>query len=377
MHRRSYLRALSLGIAGVAGCSDVIGTEQMPVSPSTVTPDEVNVRIETLTMRVDVPWGIDFHPESTNLYFTERPGQIRRLERGEEGGLSGGRREVVADFTDTVVSSEDGDSGLLGFVFHPNDPSVAYTYQTYRGDDGLRNRVVRHDVNDGFTPTGVLLDGIPAAKLRNGGRLAIGPERALYVTTGDAMKPDAAQNLESLAGKVLRLTLDGAPHPENPFGNATFTYGHCNPQGIAFHPSTGVPFCTDRGDEHGAVSVLRPGHNYGWPSVQNDRGKAADSIVTYNSAVQPGGAAFYTGDIEEWRGDLFFGALAGRHLHRIVVDPETTTVARENILLQGEYGRLRTAFTGPNDGLFVTTSNRDEAGAPIPQDDRILQIRPV
>jgi glucose/arabinose dehydrogenase len=238
--------------------------------------------------------------------------------------------------------------------------------------------VVRHRVADGFAPDGVVVDGIPAGTIHDGGRLAFGPEGYLYVTTGDAGDGERAQDRESLAGKVLRVTPDGDAHPDNPDGGdpRVFTYGHRNPQGLAWLNGTLV--ASEHGPDHDdEINMLRASENYGWPEVMgpSDDESYADPLTSYTPTIAPGSAAVYEGPIDDWHGDLFVGTLAGRHLRRIRI--EDGSVVDQERLLDEEYGRLRTAFTGPDDHLYVTTSNQDGRGTPAPQDDRVLRIQPV
>jgi len=367
MERRSYLRSLAAaGLVGTAGCLRSAGSD-----PTTTT-ERPRFRIETVTMNLEVPWGAAFGPDG-DLYLTERPGRIQRVSTETE------LKEEVADLTDRVASR--GEGGLLGLAFHPNDAGLAYTYQTYRSDanqsdGGLANRVVRHRVSDGFARESVVLDGIPGGKTHDGGRIAFGPDGALYVTTGDAGEGARAQDVDSLAGKVLRLTPDGDPHPDNPFDNEVFTYGHRNPQGLAWRGNT--PFSTEHGpDTDDEVNVLRAGRNYGWPEVMGptDGDRFTDPLVSYTPTIAPGSATFYDGAIADWQGDFFFGTLAGVHLRRVRFDGDE--VVEQERLLDDRYGRLRTVFTGPEDHLYVTTSNQDGRGTPAPQDDRVLRIHPA
>ena len=387
MDRRAYLRVLSLGLAGLSGCGRLAGRRRPPsaVAASTETPtptatetttvkeESAAVRIETVTMGLEVPWGATFHPESGALYLTERPGRIRRVTpRNGPEELVGGDPELVADLTDAVEAKDA--SGLLGLAFHPDDPDLAYTYGTYETDRGIENRIVRHDVADDFAVESIVLDGIPAATERNGGRLAVGPGGALYATTGDAGEPRRAGDRDSLAGKVLRLTADGEPHPDNPFESAVFTYGHRNPEGLAVGPDGSI-YATERGpDGADEINRLRVGNDHGWPGTQEGE---TDPIVAYEPAIGPAGATFYDGPIESWVGKLFFGTLSGRHLRRMTIDRDARTVVEQHKLLDGAYGRLRTAFAGPDGHLYVTTSNRDGEGHPAPTDDRVLRIRPA
>jgi glucose/arabinose dehydrogenase len=362
MERRAYLGSLAAGVFGLGGCLRTSGSD-----PTTTTED-APFRIETVTMELEVPWGTAFGPEG-DLFVTERPGRVQRITP------EGAREEPVADLTDQVATQ--GEGGLLGLALHPDDPDLAYTFQTYE-DDELRNRVVRHRVSDGFARESVVLDGIPGATIHDGGRIEFGPEGALYVTTGDASRGQLAQNKHSLAGKILRLTPDGDAHPDNPFGNAVFTYGHRNPQGIAWRG--GTVYVTEHGPaSDDEINVLRAGANYGWPDAkgpsENDR--FSDPVAAYTPTIAPASATFYTGPIADWQGDFFFGTLAGVHLHRARI--EDGEVVEEERLLDDKYGRLRTVFTGPDEHLYVTTSNRDGRGedSVAPQDDRILRIQPA
>jgi len=365
MNRRAYLRSLAAATGAVVapGCLRTAGSE-----PTTTTEEEPRFRIQTVTMNLEVPWGTAFAPNG-DLYLTERPGRVQRVVRETN------RKEAVADLTSTVAAR--GEGGLLGLAFHPDDADLAYTYQTYETDGELANRVVRHRVSEGFARESVVMDGIPASSVHDGGRLAFGPDGALYVTTGDASRGDLAQDRDSLAGKVLRLTPEGGPHPDNPFGNAAFTYGHRNPQGLAWRD--GTLYVTEHGpatdDE---INRLEAGNNYGWPEAKgpSDREAVTDPVAAYTPTIAPGSAAFYHGPVRDWQGDFFFGTLAGSHLHRVRLNDQHEVVEQER-LLDEKYGRLRTVFTGPDDHLYVTTSNRDGRGTPAPQDDRVLRIQPA
>ncbi|GAA0225842.1 PQQ-dependent sugar dehydrogenase [Haladaptatus pallidirubidus] len=362
MRRRTYLRTMALGITGFTGCIKSTGST---TQTSTADIDQ-GVRIKTVAMNLEVPWGAAFHSNG-DLYVTERPGRIRRIRPNSN--------DIVADITDEIA--HEGEGGLLGFEFHPENENLAYTYQTYEGQNGLRNRVVRHRINDEFERERTLLDDIPASSVHNGGRLAIYDD-ALYVTTGDAGNEEQAQDENSLAGKVLRVTLNGEPHPDNPFDNKVFTYGHRNPQGLAIRD--GTLFSTEHGpDTDDEINVLEAGNNYGWPTITG-KGEQGDQftnpIATYTPTIAPGGATFYDGPISQWEGDFFFGTLVGQHLHRVRI--EGKEVVEQERLLEGEYGRLRTVFIGPDKHLYVTTSNQDGRSAgPAPQDDRVLRLQPA
>ncbi|WP_254536252.1 PQQ-dependent sugar dehydrogenase [Halomarina litorea] len=372
MDRRTYLASVAgataaglagcLGIGGSDGSTGTDGTAGTTGTAPTTTADGSTVAAETVATGLEVPWGAAYRDGT--LYLTERPGRVVRIVDGE--------REVVAEFSDTRTG---GEGGLLGLVFHPEDPDVACTYQTYSAGQSRANRIRRHDVTDGWRPETVF-DDIPGASVHDGGRLFVW-DGALYATTGDAREADHAQDTTRLHGKVLRLTLDGDPHPDNPFDGGVFTYGHRNPQGLAVRD--GELYATEHGpDTDDEINRLEAGGNYGWPVVRgpSDREAFVDPLTSYTPTIAPGGAVFYPDDgpIADWRGDLFFGTLAGRHLHRARI--EGGEVVEDERLFEGRFGRLRTTFLGPDGHLHAVTSNRDGRGRPNDGDDRVLRFVP-
>lgn len=342
-------------------------------------------RVEVVASGLEVPWDMAFDRDG-NLFFTERPGRVRLWRWGGEG-----RPVLLATLEDTAAV---GEGGLLGLALHPRFPDepFLYVYQTYRTAGRIANRVLRFRFDAGG-PSGprllnpeVVLDGIPAAAIHDGGQLEFGPDGKLYVSTGDAGQPRRAQDPDSLHGKILRLNPDGSVPPDNPLGsdNPVYSLGHRNPEGLAFHPGTGALYAVEHGpDAWDEVNLIEPGTNYGWPvMVGPDHDNYASPLRAYDPIIAPATADFYTGPIREWNGSLFFGTLgfsadsAGRHLHRIRFGPDGRTVAEEEVLFRGGYGRIRAVKTGPDGCLYFGTSNRDGRGDPAPEDDRILRACP-
>ena len=372
MNRRTYLAsAAGVAVTGFAGCLGVGGSGGSAETDATDAGDGTDtttvagatVAAETVASGLEVPWGAAYR--GGTLHLTERPGRVVRVD-------DGGAREVVAEFPDTRTG---GEGGLLGLVFHPEDADVAYTYQTYAADGGRRNRIRRHDVTDGWRAETVF-DGIPGATIHDGGRLFV-RSGALYATAGDASEADRAQDPARLNGSVLRLTLEGDPHPDNPPGGAVFSYGHRNPQGLAVRD--GRLYATEHGsDTDDEINRLEAGGNYGWPVVRgrSDRETFVGPLTDYTPTIAPGGATFYPADgpVEAWRGDLFFGTLAGRHLHRARI--EGGAVTEDERLFEDRFGRLRATFVGPGGNLHAVTSNRDGRGRPAEGDDRVLRFVP-
>jgi aldose sugar dehydrogenase len=234
-----------------------------------------------------------------------------------------------------------------------------------------------------------LLDATPPqAQGRNhfGCRIAFGPDGVLFLTTGDRYVAKLrAQLLNDLAGKVLRLDRDGAALVDSPLvGQSTarpeiFSFGHRNPQGLAFNPWTGSLWSAEFGARGGdEVNVIRPGRNYGWPVVTKgvdydgsrigegaSRPDLEEPIHWWVPAVSPSGMAFYTGEaFPGWRGSLFLAALNPPGLVRLGTDGDRVT-GEERLLWRQT--RLRQVIQGPDGLLYVLT---DEANG------RVLRLQP-
>ena len=289
---------------------------------------------------------------------------------------------------------EVSESGLMGIAFHPDFASQPYVYVThsYRSGRDIRNRLVRMRF-DGATlgEPQVLLDNIPGAGNHNGSRLTIGPDRFLYMTTGDAGRGARAQDLSSVAGKVLRLTLDGRPAPGNPFGTLVYSYGHRNAQGIVFHPETRVLYVAEHGPrDNDEVNRVEIGGNYGWPAVHGfcdgdtsgeeafcSNNDVVGPVTAWTPTVGVSGADFYDADlIPGWKGSLLVTSLRGATLFRLTLSADGREVVEREALFRGQYGRLRDVLVGPRGEVYLATSNRDGRGRPTSDDDRILRILP-
>jgi len=339
------------------------------------------IQVEIVAQNLEAPWAIAPSPDG-RIFLTERPGRIRVVQDGVLLQEPWARIEVAAV----------GEAGLLGLALDPDfsQNRYVYIYYTYRGDQGrLWNRVARLLEHEGRgTDLTVILDRIPGAPIHDGGRIKFGPDGKLYITTGDAASPSLAQDLSSLAGKILRINSDGSIPPDNPFpGSPIYSYGHRNPQGLAWHPVTSKLFSTEHGPSgappnccHDEVNIIEPGKNYGWPMVfgMARDPRFVDPILESGlDTWAPSGASFYSGDKlpQSWKDNLFFAALRNQHLHRVILQPpEFIKVQLQEKLFAGAFGRLRDVVQGPDGFLYLATSNRDGRGTPAPDDDRILRI---
>jgi glucose/arabinose dehydrogenase len=340
----------------------------------------VRLQVETLARDLDTPWDLAWGPDSM-IWFTERGGRVSRLD------LASGRVTPAGE----IAVAESGESGLMGMAFHPDFPRQPWIYFAHSySSGGIRNRLIRMSWRAGrLQNPETLLENIPGRGNHDGSRLAIGPDRLLYMTMGDAGDAENAQDQNSLSGKILRLTLDGRPAPGNPFDNATWSWGHRNPQGLAFMTATGMLYSSEHGPgDADEVNVVLKGRNYGWPAVhgacdtdaernfcrQHD---VVEPITEYTPTIGISGLAVYESDrIPGWRGSLLVTSLRGARFLHITLTPDGRRAASQEDLLRGEYGRLRDVLVTPDGAIYIATSNKDGRGSPAPQDDRILRIRP-
>lgn len=335
------------------------------------------------------PWGMAFLPDG-DILITERPGRVRRVQGGEllPMALRGGPTAWVG-----------GQGGLLDIALHPDFLQNRFVYFSYSKEVEVR---VGGSTERGITTAvararwnGEFLEGLedifvatPAMGTGRhfGSRLLFDRQGYLWITVGEMGLGDPAQDLGSHAGTTVRLFDDGGVPPDNPFAGEEslraghlpeiFSYGHRNPQGLALRPGTGS--LEGSGDvwlhEHGprggdAIHRVLPGANYGWPEVSFGReytffpipdpepGQGVHLPLHYwTPSIAPSGMVFYSGDrFPHWEGDLFAGALAGRHLRRVVF--HGTEVVHEEVLL-AEYGqRIRDVRVGPDGYLYFLTDS--------------------
>jgi glucose/arabinose dehydrogenase len=374
---------LALG-AAAAGCS---GTDAEPIPrvtqptdlPSQPTPTDTPTDsesgpgtppgspggppevVDTLVEGLEVPWGVDFLPDGDAVVTERISGRVDRV--GADG-------EVTPVGT-VAGAAPQGEAGLLGVAVSPDFETdrTLFLYLTTDTD----NRVVRAEL-DGprLSRTTVVLDGIPAGFIHDGGRIAFGPDGQLYVTTGETGNPELAQDPQSLAGKILRITPDGDPAPGNPDPDSpVWSLGHRNVQGLAWDDE-GRLWASEFGDSTwDELNLVEKGGNYGWPEVEGAGGDPSyidPQLVWPVDQASPSGLAFADGH-------LWMAGLRGERLWRIAVSADGKA-SRPRAFFGEEYGRLRTVAVAPDGLLWLTTSNRDGRGEPTPDDDRIIRVEP-
>jgi glucose/arabinose dehydrogenase len=299
------------------------------------------------------PWGVAFLPDGSALVSERDTALIKRV--AADG--------AVTDVGEIADVESGGEGGLLGIAYRDGQ---LYAYFTSATD----NRIVRLPYDDaGLGEAQVLVDGIPAAGIHNGGRLAFGPDGMLYAGTGDAGERPNSQDPTSLGGKILRMTPDGQIPGDNPFPDSyIWSLGHRNVQGLAFDDQ-GRLWASEFGQNtFDELNLIEPGANYGWPEVEGAGGapEFVDPAATWpTQAASPSGVAVY-------HGAVYMAGLRGQTLWQIPIVDGAASSPRP--LFPQEYGRLRTVAVAPDDSLWLITSNTDGRGSPREGDDQILRI---
>ncbi|ROS31739.1 PQQ-dependent sugar dehydrogenase [Cellulomonas sp. PhB150] len=313
----------------------------------------------------DIPWGLVTLPDGTILYSRRDAQDIVRLNPAT------GAKTTVG--TVPNVSGTDGEGGLLGLAIAPTYASDHWLYVMHTSPTD--NRIVRFKVENNLLVTSseqVLLSGILRNKFHDGGRLRFGPDGKLYASTGDAQNGDNAQNISSLNGKVLRLNPDGTVPSDNPFGNYVWSYGHRNPQGLAFD-SQGRLWEQEFGNAvMDETNLITKGGNYGWPACEGTSGTCGTAGYLAPKRTYPTADGSCSG-IAIVRDVLYVACERGTRLYREVISG--TSLTDVQTYFTGTYGRLRTVEPAPDGGLWLTTSTAgDKDSIANNSNEKILHV---
>lgn len=324
--------------------------------------------------RFNTPWAIAFLPDGRML-ITEKPGHIFLVsQKGQK---------IPVDHVPAIAAA--GQNGLLDIAVSPRFSDNREIYFTYSepgtGGSSLvlsRATLVMSDASASLDDMRVIWRQTPAGGGgQSGGIIAFDPEGAhLYLTVGDRMRPDSAQDPDQARGKVLRLNLDGSTPSDNPQADKggvraqSFTTGHRNPYGLAFAPD-GKLWLHEMGPRGGdELNLLKANANYGWPIVSNGdnyngtsiprhstRPEFAAPVLYWTPVIAPAGLAFYKGQMfPQWRGSAFIGGLAARALVRVIFDGE----GGANEADRWDMGaRIRDVAVAPDGALWVIEDDSD------------------
>lgn len=358
----------------VQGTATAAPTGTVQTGELTFAVDGVPDVVATIATDLTTPWGVAFLPDGRAVVTERDTGRVLVVTApAVEDGVAAGDGESVeiGTITDTVARAE---GGLLGVAVSPSfaTDGLLFFYVSTADD----NRIVRATFDGkALGPVEPIVTGIPVAERHNGGALAFGPDGHLWASTGDAEDQANAQARTSLAGKVLRMTVDGEPAPDNPFGTLVWSTGHRNVEGLAFDTDN-LLWASEFGDkEADELNRILPGENYGWPRVEGTGGPAkfAQPALTWSAEEASPAGLTYAG------GYLWMAALRGERLWRIKVASGQVSDPAAYFAAGGDeetFGRLRAVVRAPDGRLWLTTSNTDGRGEAGAGDDRILLIEP-
>ncbi|MDW0199945.1 MAG: PQQ-dependent sugar dehydrogenase [Nitrososphaeraceae archaeon] len=322
--------------------------------------------VEIIAEGLQAPRSIDISKEG-RIFISEKRGSIRVVDNGT----------LLTEPVGDIKAENIGDAGLLGLTLHPNftQNHLFYVYYTYSNSTGLFNKVLMlKESNNRIIDSKTILDGIPGNDYRDGGRIKFGRDGKLYVSTGDASIPELSQDLNSLAGKILRINEDGTIPQDNPFSNsAVYAYGFRNAQGLAWAPNSGALYSSDQGGAgNDEINLISPAKNYGWPHEEcnssGDDNRYTPPLVCFNPSLEPSGIAFAFSNKLGYQNHLIVATLKGSHLRDIDFDSGS-----QNTILVG-YGRIIDLVESEDGSIYVLTSNTDGRALPQQGDDKILRL---
>lgn len=338
--------------------------------------EEHRYRVVTVASGLEHPWGMAFLPND-DILITERPGRLRIVREG---------RLLQDPVAGVPRVSARGQGGLLDVALHPDFAANRLIYLSYSkpGPDGRTTTAIARGRLDGGQLSAVedvfVADAWSRPGTHYGSRIVFDRDGMMYVTVGDRGQMERAQDPGDHAGTTIRLHDDGRVPSDNPFvGRAdalpeVYTYGNRNPQGMVLHPQTGEIWQNEHGARGGdEINWIRSGLNYGWPAITHgvnysgapitpDTARAGmeQPVLHWTPSIAPSGMAVYTGErFPGWRGNFFVGALANRHLRRVVM--EGTRPAHQERLLVNVGQRIRDVRDGPDGYLYVLTDESNGA----------------
>ena len=339
-------------------------------SPSQDDEDLQDVVLKTrvVVSTLSNPWEIVYGPDNF-IWVTEKAGKISRVnpENGQVINLL-----TIADVR------VNGEGGLLGMVLHPDFNNNPFIYVYYCYGATYKAKVVRYSYNNGslINPQ-ILIDQIPAASIHNGSRLLINSNK-IYITTGDAADTSTPQNTNSLAGKILRLNLDGTIPADNPIpNNPVWTYGHRNAQGLVFVGNK--LFASEHGpDSDDEINLIEKGRNYGWPNIKGFCNETAEKpfcstnnivepLIAWTPTIAPSGLTYYNSNyIPQFKNSLLLSLLKDSKLMQLKLSDDQTKIESTKSFFVKEFGRLRAVCQSPEGKIYVCTSNGSN--------DKIIEI---
>ncbi|WP_172372731.1 PQQ-dependent sugar dehydrogenase [Sporosarcina jiandibaonis] len=325
----------------IGGCSKSV----------TIQDVESTVFAEKIATNLEAPWSIA--KNGGTFFISERGGTIVKVT--PDGN------QVRENVKLSKPLSNASEAGLLGFVLKEDfsQSSEAYAYYVYDVDGSPVNRIISLQYDgSSWNEKDILLDGVSSGSVHHGGRLALSPDGNLFATIGDGANPEAAQDLNSLNGKILAYVEDDNFH--------IYTYGHRNPQGLAWD-YRGVLYASEHGQSaNDEINIIIEGNNYGWPIIEGV--ETAEGMVTpiltsgSDDTWAPSGMAFY-------KKLLYVASLRGQEI--LIIDTEKRQILNS---IKG-YGRIRDIYSD-GDSLYFISNNTDGRGNPSNDEDVLYRLAP-
>jgi aldose sugar dehydrogenase len=361
-------------------------------------------RVTTLIDNLPAPWSLTFLPDGKILLTERLPGSLRILDKA--GALS----EPIAGVS-ALSSPGAKDIGLLDVVLDPHfaaNHRIFFAFFDYIDGTDSNTYIARATLDE---PKLAIRDAkvifraqpaMPSKRLgaKTGGRIAIAPDGSLFVTIGDRSDSppwDVAQRMDTDLGKIIHITMDGAPSPDNPFLGKPgvlpeiWAYGTRSQEGLAFDPKTGKLWEHEHGPRGGdELNIIEKGKNYGWPIVVHGidypgsaigagimhKDGMEDPVYYWDPVIAPSGLSFYQGTLfPQWQGSAFVGGLRGAMLSRLTISNDK--VVAEEPLLADLHARIRDVRIGPDGAVYVLTDSGTAKMSPqTPPTSKLLKLTP-
>ena len=351
------------------------------VHAQTVTFQLDSTQLEATVVRDDLyyPWDLWWGPDGW-IWFSSRDGYIQRMHP------DGSELDTIHVVGDVYISQDN--AGMHGMAIHPNFVDTPYFYVQYNYDL-YRNRIRRYTYNSFLgqvTDSLTVMDDNPGNDSHNGCRMVITKDRKLIATLGDAYDFALSQQMDTYAGKIIRMNLDGSVPADNPFGNTLiYTLGHRNPQGLVLLEN-GRIFSSEHGTtQDDEFNEIFAGRNYGWGEVEGfcdepeeqqfcQDSNVVEPIVAWTPSVAPCGLAYYDHPaIPEWRGTFIHTFLKERRIRVLTMNEALDSVLQSNDYLESEFGRVRDVLVAPDGRVFICTSKLWPEVTD--REDKIIEIR--
>ncbi|WP_240951675.1 PQQ-dependent sugar dehydrogenase [Bacillus sp. RO2] len=364
---RNFMLTITLLCTFLTGCTPLVEPENESKNEvlETNTSPEKDVENqqysitnkEVIATNLNIPWSIA--KSGDTFFITERTGKIVKINK------EGMTREDIQLERPLLVY---GEGGLLGLELHPDfqKNGLAFAYHTYGTEERVKNRIVtlKYDGTE-WKEAGVLLEDIDGAIYHNGGRIKIGPDNKLYITVGDANKPETAQNKELITGSILRMNLDGTVPENNSFpGSYVYSYGHRNPQGLAWDKETGEMYASEHGPSaFDEINIIKKGKNYGWPTYTGDDHAEEVEPPLFHSGTD----TWAPSGIVVEKGILFVANLRGEMVRAFDIS------SNQQHVIWKDNGRIRDVWK-EGDSIYFITNNTDGRGNPVSEDDQLIKL---